>query len=309
MSLKVYVVLLNWNGLKDTSECLESLEKAACPGLEIIVVDNGSTDGSLEALKKRFGAAVRFIENRTNLGFAGGCNAGLRQALSEGAEYVILLNNDTVVDADFARELLKAAETEPEAGIICSKIFFHDRPDVIWYAGAFFNERLGWGRHRGYNDSGDKYRSTEETGRPTGCSMMVTRELCGKIGLFDEEYFCYCEDLDWGLRARKAGFKVLFAPASKVWHKVSSSSGGRSTAVSLYYSTRNMLMCVDKNSPLSFPLRQLRYLSIAAASLLSLFTMGVPYAAGLKMVFKGFQDYFRGVKGELCLQKLYKGVA
>ncbi|WKZ32485.1 MAG: glycosyltransferase family 2 protein [Thermodesulfobacteriota bacterium] len=299
MAPKVSIIVLNWNGYKDTAECVQSLKKAAYPDLEIIVVDNGSVDGSLNALKRRFPSGIRFIGTGKNLGFAGGCNAGIRQALQDGADYVLLLNNDTVVAPDFVKELVAAAEVEPRAGILCSKVYFHDRPDVVWYSGAYFNSLLGWGRHLGFNRKDPGGSGAMETGRPTGCAMMVTRELCERTGLFDEDYFCYAEDLDWGMRAKKSGFKVLYVPSSKVWHKVSASSGAVGVAASLYYSTRNTLRCVDLNRPLPFPLRHARYLSIFAASFLSLFTMKTPAAPGARLIIKGFRDYLRGIKGEL----------
>ncbi|MBE7414621.1 MAG: glycosyltransferase family 2 protein [Deltaproteobacteria bacterium] len=299
MAPKVSIVVLNWNGYRDTAECVQSLRDVVYPALEIIVVDNGSVDGSLNALKRRFPSGIRFIGTGKNLGFAGGCNAGIRQALENGADYVLLLNNDTVVAPDFVKEIVTAAEGEPRAGILCSKVYFHDRPDVVWYSGAYFNSLLGWGRHLGFNKKDSGGSGAMETGRPTGCAMMVTRELCERTGLFDEDYFCYAEDLDWGMRAKRAGFKVLYVPSSRVWHKVSASSGSVGVAASLYYSTRNTLRCVDLNRPLPLPLRQARYLSILAASFLSLLTMKTPAAPGAKMITKGFRDYLRGIKGEL----------
>lgn len=299
MSQKVFIVVLNWNGRRDTIECLESLKKVTYHDHEVVVVDNGSTDGSVEAFKKNF-PELAVIQTGGNLGFAGGANAGIRHALKKGAEYVILLNNDTIVSPDFALELVAAAEGFKDAGILCSKVYFYDRPDVIWYAGAWFNNWLGWGRMRGYNLRDDgRFDRIEETGRACGCSLMVTRRFCEKTGLLDEEYFCYCEDMDWGMRAKKNGFKVLYVPSSKVWHKASRSTGGASTGISLYYTVRNTLKCLDKNMPLSFIPRFLRYAGIAVTSLLSLFTMGVPKALGLKRIYQGMRDYFHGRFGEL----------
>lgn len=296
---KVSVIVLNWNGYKDTIECVESLKKVTYPKCDILIVDNGSTNASEEILRRKF-PELTLIQTGSNLGFTGGCNAGIREALRRGADYIILLNNDTVVDPDFAGELVKVAESDKKIGMLCSKIYFYDKSDVIWYAGAYFNTWLGWGRHRGYNqpDTG-QFDRVEETGRPTGCSLMVTREFCEQVGLLDEEYFCYCEDSDWGMRAQKAGFKVMYVPTSKVWHKTSSSSGGSTTAISLYYTVRNTFRCIDKNNPLPVPLRYLRYLSIVSISLLSLITMKVPKALGIKRIYQGTRDYFRGRVGEL----------
>ncbi len=296
---KITIIVLNWNGHKDTVECVESLLKIKNPKCEILIVDNGSNDGSERILRERF-PELTFIQTGKNLGFAGGANAGIRHALKKGAEYVILLNNDTIVDPDFAGELIKAAEGFKDAGILCSKVYFYDRPDVIWYAGAGFNSWLGWGRMRGYNLRDDgRFDRTEETGRPCGCSLMVTREFCEKTGLLDEEYFCYCEDMDWGMRAKKNGFKVLYVPSSKAWHKASRATGGASTGISLYYTVRNTLKCLDKNMPLPFITRFFRYAGVAVTSLLSLFTMGVPKALGLKRIYQGMRDYFQGRFGEL----------
>ncbi|MCR4287544.1 MAG: glycosyltransferase family 2 protein, partial [Deltaproteobacteria bacterium] len=150
MTKKVFVIVLNWNGYQDTIECVESLKGVDYPDLEIIIIDNGSIDDSVEVLRRRF-PALLVLETGRNLGFAGGANFGIRRALNDGADYVIVLNNDTVVDEGFVRELVEAAREHKDAGILCSKVYFYDRPDAIWYAGAEFNTLLGWGRHRGYN--------------------------------------------------------------------------------------------------------------------------------------------------------------
>jgi len=299
MSPKVSIIVLNWNGYRDTVECVNSLGKVAYSNCEIVIVDNGSTDGSEEILRKSF-PDIKIIQTGRNLGFTGGNNVGIRHALTNGADYVILLNNDTIVDRAFAGELVKAAETDKSIGLFCSKIYFYDRPDVFWYAGASFHPWLGWGRHRGFNkrDVG-QYDRIEGTERPTGCALMATRELCEKIGLLREEYFCYCEDLDWGMRARDAGYKIVYVPASKVWHKVSRSTGGGSTGISLYYYTRNMLKCLDENKPLPFPLRQARYCTFLAAALLGLFTQDLPKGIGVSQIWGGASDYFQGRFGEL----------
>lgn len=288
---KVSIIVLNWNGCSHTIECIESLKGLNYSNYEILIVDNGSTDRSEEILRKKF-PELSFIQTGTNLGFAGGANTGIRHALKGGTEYIILLNNDTIVAQDFAGELIKAAEKDKKAGILCSKIFFYDNPKTIWYAGAYYNQWLGWGRHKGYKlHDNVQYDKEKETGRPCGCSMMVTREFCEKVGLLDEEYFCYCEDLDWGMRAKASGFRVIYVPTSKVWHKVSKSTGGYGNAKSLYYNVRNTLRCLDKNRPLPFFPRSLRSTAVIITSVLSLFTMSVPKITGLKHIRRGVRDY------------------
>lgn len=298
---KIYIIILNWNGRKDTIECIESAGKLNYPDYEIVVVDNGSTDGSQEFLKERF-PGLTIIQTGKNLGFAGGSNEGLRYAMGKGAQYMILLNNDTVVHPDFAMELLNAAKTDERIGITCSKVYFYDRPDSLWYAGyprRGFSPWRGMLRPRGYGmrDNG-MFDTVEETRRPCGTSMMVTRKFCEKVGLFEEEYFCYIEDIEWGIRAEKAGFKVMYVPASKIWHKVSGSSGGAKSLIPLYYVTRNTLRCVAKNFQSTFPVRALRQASILAVFFLSLFTMGLPKIAGIKTIYRGARDCFGGKFGE-----------
>jgi GT2 family glycosyltransferase len=299
----VYVIVLNWNGLEDTIACLESCRLISHDNVRLLVVDNGSSDGSEAALRERF-PDVELIQTGKNLGFTGGNNVGMRHALERGADDVILLNNDTIVDPAFVTELVRAARADAAAGMLVSKIYYHDAPDVLWYAGATFNSWLGHGVHRGHGERDEgQFDRVEETPRPTGCAVMVTRELCVRVGLLSDDYFCYCEDLDWGLRARRAGFKVIYVPGSRVWHKVSRSTGGRRSAASLYYVVRNMFLCVDRNHPLPGPLRWLRYGSILTASSLALFTMRLPKLAGARCIWRGARDYFMGRRGPAPLPR------
>ena len=298
MHPKVFIVVLNWNGYRDTLECINSLKAVTYSNYRIVLVDNDSTDGSEALLRERF-PDIDIIQTGHNLGFTGGNNIGMRYALDNRTDYIILLNNDTTVHKEFVTELVSIAEADKTAGMLCPKIYFHDRPDIIWYAGASFHPWLGWGRHRGYNvrDQG-QFNSVEETERPTGCALMVSRELCENIGLLREEYFCYCEDLDWGLRAQNAGYKIMYVPASKVWHKISRSTSVGS-ATSLYYSVRNMFMCVDANKPLPALLRFLRFGIVLSAAILSLFTHAQPKAAGAAQICRGTSHYLQGRSGKL----------
>ncbi len=294
----VYVIVLNWNNNSDTIECVESLEKTSYPNFTIVLVDNGSTDDSEAILKGRF-PGIHLIQNGRNLGFTGGMNAGIRHALQSGAEYILMLNNDTIVDPNAVAALVAAATGDSRIGILSSKILFYHRPDVIWYAGGTYNSFLGWGRHRGYGElDRGQYDRTEETKRPSGCSMMVSRAFCEKVGLLDERFFCYGEETDWAMRGKRAGFKVVYVPSSMVWHKVSKSTGGTATRVYLYYSVRNTLMCIDNNYPLPAVLRITRYMAVTLIFLLSLFTMKVPKRLGIRRIYQGFRDYFQKCQGE-----------
>ena len=296
---RVTIVILNWNGWQDTVPCVDSCLRATYPGLRLLLVDNGSTDGSEAILRERF-PSVELLQTGENLGFAGGNNAGIRRALADGADLVLLLNNDTEVDPGFVTALVEAAVARPDAGMLCPKILLHDRPDVLWYAGASFHPWLGWGRHRGYGqrDRG-QFDSVEETARPTGCALLVTRALCDRVGLLRDDYFCYAEDLEWCLRAREAGLGVLYVPASRVWHKVSRSTGGARSVTAVRYHTRNLLACVDDRLPLPFLVRPLRWSAILAAGALGVFTHRLPPGRGIAAVLRGAGDRLRGRRGRI----------
>jgi GT2 family glycosyltransferase len=228
---RLAVIVLNWNGREDTAALLESLRACRVPdGWEarIMVVDNGSTDGSVERLRAEFPEAelLALPENRR---FAGGNNAGLAAALAAGADAVMLLNNDTVADPSLYQGLLEALARDATSGAASPLIDFAEPRDEIWYAGGRLVPALAHASHRGLRtpDRG-QYRSVEPTGYLTGCCLLATRVAWEKVGPLDERYFIYAEDADWSLRARAAGFRLLFVPEAKLWHKVSASTGAQS---------------------------------------------------------------------------------
>jgi GT2 family glycosyltransferase len=265
-----YSIVLSWNGREDTVTCLEALAKVGDPPVHIVCVDNGSTDGSVEAVRERHPEA-QLIENRRNLGFAGGCNVGIRWALFQGAEWVVLVNNDAVIAPDAIAGFASAAEQHPDAGVLAGKLYRADRPDRIWYAGQRFLTWLGYsGRHRGEGRrEGPRYERLSTTDRANGALMAISRAAIERVGLFDEDLFAYVEDVDYSLRARAAGFEVLFVPAARAWHRVGASSA--SAALNSYYGTRNMVVVCERHRPLPPPLSWLRrgviLLSFAAYAL------------------------------------------
>jgi GT2 family glycosyltransferase len=293
----VWVVILSWNGRADTLACVESCLKATYPNLRVLVVDNGSNDGSQAAVRERFPQVER-LELGENLGYTGGNNAGIRHALAAGADHVLLLNNDTVVDPGFVEALVEVARADPAVGMLNSKMYFFDAPDRLWFAGASFHRWIGWGRHRGYGEvDRGQYDAVEPLERACGCSLMVTRALCEQVGLLADEYFAYCEDLDWSLRARRAGFRIAYVPRSRIWHKVSRATGGTGSGISHYYFTRNMLRCLDSNWPLPAPLRVVRWGTVVAAALAGVVTQRVPWRRGGENVLRGARDHLRGRYG------------
>jgi GT2 family glycosyltransferase len=246
----VTVVVLSWNGKADTLACLGSLEEETYSSLSVVVVDNNSADGTAEAVAEAF-PRVRVIRLAENRGFAGGVNVGLRDALSEGAEHVLLLNNDATVEPGFLEPLVAAA-SETGVGAACSQILHAEPPHRIWYAGASYDPRRGHqGRHRGFGEPAlPASVPPYETDRACGGAMLVPRRAAERVGMLDEALFAYAEDVDWSLRARGAGLSIVVVPASVVYHRVSAASGGASSPNTLYYALRNGLVVAERAAPL-----------------------------------------------------------
>ncbi|MCK9418525.1 MAG: glycosyltransferase family 2 protein [Nitrospirae bacterium] len=221
----ISVVIVNWNGKYLLGECLDSLLAQSVGGVEIILVDNGSQDGSAEYVLERY-RDVRVVSLPENIGFAGGNNAGIRIA---SGKYIALLNNDTRVDPEWIPNLLKEAEAGPaNVGMWASKILSYDNPNIIDNVGLLlYPDGLGRGKGRMEKDEG-QYDQTGEAFFPSGCAGLYRREMLDEVGLFDEEFFAYADDVDLGLRARLAGWQCIYVPSAKVYHKYSASSSAHS---------------------------------------------------------------------------------
>ena len=246
MNPRVAIIILNWNGKEDTIECLESLKHITYPNYEILLVDNGSADGSVECFRKRY-PGMEIIENGENLGFAEGNNVGIRRAMAEGADYVLLLNNDTVVDPEFLGELVKVAEGDARIGIVGPKIYYYNSK-ILQTVGNRVIVSLGQPFLRGLNEEDtNQYETICEVDSIPGCALLIKKEVITKIGLLDFRYFAYFEDMDWNLRANRAGYKIKIVPMSKIQHKGSASTKLNSP---LYYylHTRNRILFVKRHS-------------------------------------------------------------
>lgn len=242
MTPKVMILVLNWNGLDDTLACLTSLAELDYPDCEVVVVDNGSSDGSPGIIQEQF-PEVTVIENKENIGFAGGNNVGLRYALERGTGYALLLNNDTEVAPDFLRRLMDAAEADPQVGIAGPTIYYYDQPDVIWSAGGAIDWRRGKTRMIGLNkrDTGQFGLEPRPVDFVTGCALLAKRAMIKQAGLLDERFFAYYEEVEWCVRARRAGFKIHHVPQAQIWHKIPLDARDSSPTVH-YYMVRNQLL-------------------------------------------------------------------
>jgi GT2 family glycosyltransferase len=228
-----YVIVLNWNGRDDTLECLASLRDSAGPSVCILVVDNGSVDGSQEAIRREHPGVI-LLETGSNLRFAGGNNAGIRFALEKGAEQIMLLNNDTTVDPAFLGAMTGTLQSSSDIGIVAPKILYSADPGRLWYAGGEISFWTGTMHHRGIREPESEVPDiTCETGYASGCCLLAKRITVERIGLLDDSYFMYSEDADWCMRARRAGFRVMYEPRARVWHKVSVSAGGHLSSFKL----------------------------------------------------------------------------
>jgi GT2 family glycosyltransferase len=217
----VTVVILNWNLYEDTAACVESVQAAGVDGTRILVVDNGSGDGSPDRLAERFRDQIEIRRNACNDGFAAGNNLGIRHALQSGAQSVLILNNDTLADAAMLRALLEAVEATPAYHLVGPAIFYESEPQRIWRLGDRYAGR--WRLPRAV-EAQELDRAVIPVDFLTGCAMLVQRQVFETIGLLDPRYAFYFEDADFCERARRAGFQLACVPAARLWHKVSRSA-------------------------------------------------------------------------------------
>ena len=244
----VTVIVLNWNGKDLTIDCLESLQRVNYLNFNILVVDNGSTDGSVELLKEKF-PEVSILVLEKNLGYAGGNNRGFDSLKHDQPEYVIFLNNDTIVDENFIEPLVEQLLTHKKASQTVPKIYYENDPKLIWYAGGIVNLWTGSIYHLGIRQyDGPAYSKTHKTKYATGCCFCMRYEEFKEFGGFDEAFPMYSEDVDLSLWIRAAGKQVWFVPNSKIWHKVSASLGGEFSFGKIVRKARGIFLLIKKHA-------------------------------------------------------------
>lgn len=290
--MRVAIVILHFLNQKLTEQCLTSVQKLKIKGLElmVIVVDNNPKE-DLKNFRRKFKDYL-FFKTKKNLGFTGGSNIGIKQALKNRADWVFLLNNDTEVGKDLLVQLIKAAKKDEKIGILGPKIYFapgyeyhrqrykpNERGKVFWYAGGLIDWSNVLASHRGVDevDQG-QYGLVEETDFVSGCGMLIKKEVFNQVGLLDNRYFAYLEDADFCQKAKKKGFKIVFVPKGKLWHFNASSSevGGE---LHDYFLTRNRMLFGWRHAPLR------ARLALAKESIKILMT-------GRKWQKRGIKDFY-----------------
>jgi GT2 family glycosyltransferase/2-polyprenyl-3-methyl-5-hydroxy-6-metoxy-1,4-benzoquinol methylase len=247
-SPSVSIVIVNWNNKDNTLECLRSAKQIDYENYEVVVVDNGSTDDSVAAIRRSF-PDVTVIETKKNLGYAGGNNVGLRHVLKTGSKWVLLLNNDTVVDPMVLKRFVQAGELIPDAGVLGAKVYFYSDPNRIWHAGGICCDDSGEFRAlgTGWLDTGQDFNIIREVDCVYGCAFFLRSDSVRRVGLFEEKFFLTHADVDWCRRAKRSGLECIFVPDAHVWHKVSASPGGEQSPVHHYFTMRSRLVWAKKN--------------------------------------------------------------
>ena len=290
---RVYIVILNWNGLGDTIECVESVEKLRYPNVQIVVVDNGSSSGEADVLADKF-ANIDVLPQPENLGFCGGCNVGIRRSLESGAHFVILLNNDTLVTPELVDRLLDGFDKLPSAGAVSPLILTADDRSV-WFADARWDAAGAQFQLSRADDNYEdlKVREPYRSEFACGCCVMFPAEVLRSHGLLDERYFAFYDEADWCYRVRKEGLESYVVPSAMIYHKVSRSTP---RLVSTYLMTRNRMLWMKENLTFRQRAKSWGYL---AKEFLWHFLNANNLASGRfysrshsKAVLLGYRDYF-----------------
>lgn len=292
----VAIVILNWNGASDTIESLNSLSSLTYPNFHVVLVDNGSSDDSVARLRAHETTyPLQFIETGVNLGYAGGNNAGIRKAIEQSADFILVLNNDTVVAPDVLERLLDAAKENKAAGVFSARVFYYDDPERVWFDRAHWSPRtlsLEW---PGQGSLEAELQATPlESDYASGAALFFRTEVAREIGLLDEDFFLVWEEVDWCFRARKSGWKVISVPRAKVWHKIGVSFGSESSPLRTYFSTRNRLLWFARHAPFK---AKLRLWIQTLQRLLPRFVLGASGSAVSKRIVWALKDWIAALFG------------
>ena len=242
---KIGIVLVNYNGGKYQNDCIKTIYTQDYKNIDVVVVDSASTDGSIEKLEEEY-PNVHVIREKENVGVAVGNNIGIKYCIGNGAEYVLLLNNDTELDSSLLQNLEKKASSST---VVVPKIYFYSPDNLIWFGGGDMDWKKASGYHIGLReiDNGQYDKEMDISYSPT-CCMLLHKSVFEKIGYIDECTFMYYDDTDLCVRLTEKGISIKYVPDAFMWHKVSSSSGGMQSKIGVYYNNRNQLYFIKKYS-------------------------------------------------------------
>jgi GT2 family glycosyltransferase len=271
--LKVSIVLLNYNGYKDTIDCFKSLQKITYQNYDVIIVDNDSPNKSMDKIieymknndidydfylspgdamsENPVTSKVHLIQSGENKGYGHGNNIGIKYTLQNNADYTLVLNNDTIVTPDFLEPMVTMCENDKNIGIASGKILFYDKPDTIWFNGGSYSPCTAKVKHFNFNEKDIGQVPKEPITFISGCMWLIPRKTFEKVGYINENYFMYVEDLEFCQRVLKKGYKLKVTKDGNVYHKVGSSTGGQFLSFSVYWRVRNMnkLIATIKSLP------------------------------------------------------------
>ncbi len=294
----IAAVIVNWNRFEATVECVSSIQTAELPCREIVIVDNGSTDESGKLLKEHFQSneSVTVIEQSVNTGFGAGANAGIQVVLEHTPRFVFLINNDAVVDPRCLAVLASVLGSSEDCGLVGPAILYHGAQDKVWQGGGVFSLLKAGVVVPDKDKTYDRIsKSNRDVTFLSGCALLVRSELFASVGMFDEDYFIYGEDADLCLRAKKAGFRLLYAPEAKALHKISEGGGERASAFALYHLGRSGMLLYRKRFSRAYSfyglfLQSLMFTPYRAIQVLK----GGSGLRGFSWWLKGLWDGFRG---------------
>jgi hypothetical protein len=292
---KIAIVILNWNGYGDTSECIISLHKITYDNYQIIVVDNGSDVEDFNRLKNNF-PNVKVLRSDVNLGFTGGNNLGIKSSLEEKTDFILLLNNDTIVEPNFIQPLLNIFEKNPNVGIAAPQINYFTEPKKVWTEGGRISKIRGSGFAYSERFDDGKIKGDKEVTFVSGCCMLIKKEIFEKVGVFDDNFFLYVEDADLCYRTIKAGYKIIVSHNSKIYHKVNSSTRENLSLLPLYYVTRNRLYFASKSFPFIF-IMTIFYIGFSMLIKI-LYWLLNNHSKNILIIIKAFKDFFNKEMGK-----------
>lgn len=288
---KVGIVIVNYRQAQLTLDCIASLKQMKNTAWTAVIVDNDSQDGSYERLLRE-GQGCAVLQSGGNNGFASGCNIGIRYALEHGAEYVMLLNNDTAVDPKLLDQLLAASDDRTAT---VPKMYYYDAPNTLWYAGGRIDKLKGTSFHEGENETDvGQYDTAREVTFATGCCILLPRHVLTTVPLMDEAYFLYFEDVDYSFSLNQHGIRMVYCPKAKLWHKVSVSTGKNSKMMA-YYVNRNRFYFLRKYR---FPIAA-RFYTLATRTIKCVH--GVVSHGNESIILRSYLDYRKGRMGKAQL--------